>query len=336
MYGSVVLAATHLFFDQRLQRQGDVQLFEDLCFMGRKAIDVYQRADAGPWAIRRDGATCKESLAHTMGAVRGSGGGHERYHPCRAHHFLPRARVCVRWCIFMCACVCVCVQVMCWATCDRLAKIATHLKLPAAADEWRGEAEEIRREIDTRAWDSENNTYLATLSPYCPPGEEPGSGVDRGESEPSAPIKIALPTLPNASDTVVDEAAAQEQVPRCDDVGDLDVDAALLLMPELGYIPASDPRFRGTVAAIEQCLCVNGLLFRTTLEARRAEAVWGKWHRRQRGKAPSEQPAPAGASSIYGASTVCTFWYIDALSGMGRHAEARKLFEVRSPTHCGG
>lgn len=79
------------------------------------------------------------------------------------------------------------------------------------------------------------------------------------------------------------------------------LDASLLLLHEVGFIEASDPKFIGTVEAIEKDLVHEGLLYRYTIED------------------------DFGAPEV--AFTVCTFWYIDALAAIGRKQEARDKFE---------
>ena len=80
-----------------------------------------------------------------------------------------------------------------------------------------------------------------------------------------------------------------------------DVDASLLLLGDLGFVDGSDPRFVGTVEAIESTLREGDYLFRY-----RAEDDFG-------------MPETS--------FTICTFWYIDALAAIGRYDEARRLFE---------
>jgi GH15 family glucan-1,4-alpha-glucosidase len=86
--------------------------------------------------------------------------------------------------------------------------------------------------------------------------------------------------------------------------GGKELDASLLTMPQVGFLPPSDPRVRGTVAAVERHLVVDGFVRRYTL----AEDVDGL--------PPAE-----------GAFLLCTFWLADAYVLQGRRAEARALFE---------
>jgi GH15 family glucan-1,4-alpha-glucosidase len=114
VYGSAVLAATHVFFDQRLAKHGDVALFQRLESLGRRAIAVHDQPDAGLWELR--GAT-------------------------RVHTFS---------------------SVMCWAACDRLARIASRLGLASRTAAWREEAAKIRRFVEARCWSETRQAYVAT------------------------------------------------------------------------------------------------------------------------------------------------------------------------------
>jgi GH15 family glucan-1,4-alpha-glucosidase len=86
--------------------------------------------------------------------------------------------------------------------------------------------------------------------------------------------------------------------------GSRELDASLLMMPLVGFLPADDPRVRGTVAAIEQELVVDGFVRRYTSES----GVDG---------------LPPGE----GAFLACSFWLVDNLVLLGREAEARELFD---------
>jgi GH15 family glucan-1,4-alpha-glucosidase len=82
------------------------------------------------------------------------------------------------------------------------------------------------------------------------------------------------------------------------------LDASLLLMPLVGFLPADDPRVRGTVAAIERELMVDGLVLRYRTESDID------------GLAPGE-----------GVFLPCSFWLANNYKMQHRDAEARALFE---------
>src|SRR5262249_45439450 len=52
VYGSAILAATHIFFDERLVNRGDAALFERLELLGNGALASYDKPDAGLWELR--------------------------------------------------------------------------------------------------------------------------------------------------------------------------------------------------------------------------------------------------------------------------------------------
>jgi len=83
------------------------------------------------------------------------------------------------------------------------------------------------------------------------------------------------------------------------------LDASLLLIPLVGFLPATDPRVRGTLCAIERKLLVDGeFVLRYETE-------------------DTGDGLPAGE----GAFLACSFWLIDNYVLQGREAEARKIFE---------
>lgn len=197
VYGSAVLAATHIFFDKRLLRTGDTALYHNLEAIGEQAVLAYDKPDAGLWELR--------------GAV-------------KVHTYS---------------------SLMCWVACDRLAKIAARLGLADRSRNWRVRADSIHRAICERAWSKRRNSFVATFD---------------GEA----------------------------------------LDASLLLMHELGFLKADDPRFTATVSAVEHELRRGDFIFRYT--------------------EPDDFGMPDNAF------VVCTFWYIDALAAIGCRDEARELF----------
>ena len=86
--------------------------------------------------------------------------------------------------------------------------------------------------------------------------------------------------------------------------GSRQLDASLLLLSQVGFLPPDDPRIVGTVAAIERRLMIGGLVQRYDT----AEVTDG---------------LPAGE----GAFLACSFWLADIYVLMGRLTEARELFE---------
>jgi GH15 family glucan-1,4-alpha-glucosidase len=198
VYGSVVLASTQLFFDQRLVDPGDVHTFERLEPLGERAFTLYDVPDAGLWEFRG------RAEVHTYTAA------------------------------------------MCWAACDRLAKIAARLDLPERATHWRQRADTIRTTTVERAWREDLGYFSASFqSDY--------------------------------------------------------LDASLLLLADIGFVAADDPKFIATVEAIGNTLKKGDALFRYV--------------------AADDFGEPETSF------TICTFWYIDALAAIGRTDEARGMFE---------
>jgi GH15 family glucan-1,4-alpha-glucosidase len=199
VYGSAILAATHVFFDRRLATRGDAALFARLEALGDQAVRSFPEPDAGIWEFR------SRAERHTYSCV------------------------------------------MCWAACDRLARIAAHLGLMERQRAWGAHAETMRTEIEALAWNPRISSFASNLN-----GER--------------------------------------------------IDASLLLLADLGFIGETDPRFAGTVAAVEKVLKRGGFTFRYADED--------------------------GFGIPQNAFTVCSFWYVNALAALGRREEARELFEA--------
>ncbi|HEY5291789.1 MAG TPA: glycoside hydrolase family 15 protein [Burkholderiales bacterium] len=198
VYGSAILAATHIFFDQRLTRRGDEALFRRLEPLGEQARRCYYQPDAGLWELRGS------ARVHTFSAV------------------------------------------MCWAACDRLARIADRLGLVERKAFWLGEASQMRETISRRAWSERRGAFVSTFD---------------GEA----------------------------------------MDASLLLLAEVGFLDATDPRFSATVSAVEKDLRRGDFIFRYVEKDDFGEPE--------------------------NAFLVCTFWYVNALAALDRREEARELFE---------
>jgi GH15 family glucan-1,4-alpha-glucosidase len=198
VYGSVILAATQLFFDERLVRSGDQTLLERLYRLGKRAVATFEEPDAGPWEFRG------KLQRHTFSAA------------------------------------------ISWAGCDRLARIARRVGDQIAARDWGARADFMRQEILDGAWSEERQCFTSAF-------------------------------------------------------GNRDLDATALLLPELGLLPARDPRFLKTLERIEEELRTGDLLFRY--------------------KHADDFGAPENAF------TICAFWYVNALAAAGRLDEARERFD---------
>lgn len=198
VYGSVVLAATQLFFDHRLNVRGDAAAFARLEPAGEAAFRLHDQPDAGLWEFRG------RSDVHTYSSV------------------------------------------MSWAACDRLGRIATHLGLGQRAAFWSERAERVRTLILERAVHPQHGHFVDAF------------GSER-------------------------------------------LDASLLLLADLGFVAANDPRFVATVKAVGRVLRQGDYLFRYIV--------------------PDDFGAPETSF------TICSFWYVDALAAIGRIDEARALFE---------
>ncbi|RCV57456.1 glucoamylase [Marinitenerispora sediminis] len=88
--------------------------------------------------------------------------------------------------------------------------------------------------------------------------------------------------------------------------GSQELDAALLLIPEVGFLPYDDPRVVGTIEAIRDDLMVDGFVLR---------------YRTDREDVADKLPGDEGAF------LACSFWMANALLSIGREKEARDLFE---------
>jgi GH15 family glucan-1,4-alpha-glucosidase len=82
------------------------------------------------------------------------------------------------------------------------------------------------------------------------------------------------------------------------------LDASLLMMPLVGFLPASDPRVLSTIAAIEKNLMSGGFVLRYHTDT-------------------EVDGLPQGE----GAFLPCSFWLVDCMNLSGRYDEAREMFE---------
>jgi GH15 family glucan-1,4-alpha-glucosidase len=195
-YGSMVMTAAQMFWDERLPSQGNTQLYRILCDVGNEAHRAALLPDAGLWEYR------ERVEVHTFSSA------------------------------------------TCWAAQRSLGMIARRVGFEDESREWLARAGTLRQELLRRATTSQG--WLSGV-------------LDRDM-----------------------------------------VDASSLVLPELGLLRASDPRFSATLDVVSQRLMRNGFLMRY------AEA--------------DDFGTPSNAFLL------CTFWYIDALAAVGRRDEALELF----------
>jgi GH15 family glucan-1,4-alpha-glucosidase len=81
------------------------------------------------------------------------------------------------------------------------------------------------------------------------------------------------------------------------------MDASVLVIPHVGFLPATDPRMQGTVAAVERMLVRDGFVLRY-----------------------DTQHGNDGLPGVEGAFLACSFWRADNYALGGRVAEAEELF----------
>jgi GH15 family glucan-1,4-alpha-glucosidase len=87
--------------------------------------------------------------------------------------------------------------------------------------------------------------------------------------------------------------------------GSPELDASLLLLPLVGFLPATDPRIRGTIEAVERELLHDGFVLRYRTHEQGVDGL------------------PPGE----GVFLPCSFWLADCYELLGRHDDARKLFD---------
>jgi GH15 family glucan-1,4-alpha-glucosidase len=94
--------------------------------------------------------------------------------------------------------------------------------------------------------------------------------------------------------------------------GSTELDAAVLLIPEVGFLPPDDPRVVSTVRTIQRELVRDGLVLRYTQPPAAAQG---------------SQADVDGLAGGEGAFLACSFWLVNALHMIGEYDEAVELFE---------
>ncbi len=86
--------------------------------------------------------------------------------------------------------------------------------------------------------------------------------------------------------------------------GSKELDASLLLITHFGFLPSTDPRVVGTIEAIQKYLTRDGLLVRYNTSSK-----------------------VDGLPGDEGSFIACSYWLVHALNTIGRHEEARSLYQ---------
>jgi GH15 family glucan-1,4-alpha-glucosidase len=107
-------------------------------------------------------------------------------------------------------------------------------------------------------------------------------------------------------DQVCDEGFNAEKGSFTQYYGSDQLDASLLMIPLVGFLPAHDPRVRGTIEAIERELVEGGFVLRYRT---------------------ADTGDVDGLSGREGAFLACSFWLADCLSLLGRDHDARQLLD---------
>jgi GH15 family glucan-1,4-alpha-glucosidase len=122
-------------------------------------------------------------------------------------------------------------------------------------------------------------------------------------------VGMDVPGLKTLRDEIHDEVCAKGYDPVRNTFvqyyGSEQLDAALLLIPQVGFLPPADPRVIGTVEAVQRELMRDGFVMRYIPDHDAADGL------------------PPGE----GAFLACSFWLVESLALIGRADEARELFE---------
>ena len=122
-------------------------------------------------------------------------------------------------------------------------------------------------------------------------------------------VPMEVPNLEKLRDEIHDEVCREgydaDRNTFTQYYGSAQLDASLLLIPQVGFLPPDDPRVIGTVEAVQRELVRDGFVMRYIPDEDAADGL------------------PPGE----GAFLACSFWLVESLAMIGRVAEARELFE---------
>jgi GH15 family glucan-1,4-alpha-glucosidase len=126
------------------------------------------------------------------------------------------------------------------------------------------------------------------------------------ENHLEGPIEQWKTVRKEIHDQVCDEGFNADKGSFTQYYGSDQLDASLLMIPLVGFLPATDPRVRGTIEAIERELVEGGFVLRyRTVDTGDVDGLTGR----------------------EGAFLACSFWLADCLSMIGREHDARQMLD---------
>ncbi len=170
-------------------------------------------------------------------------------------------------------------RLMCWVALERMVRMARQRGLPGDVADWSRTRDAIFTDILENCWDEDIGAFVQTRV------SRERAPAPQGHSRERAPA-------PQGSGGVLD--------------------ASMLLMPMVKFLAPDDPRVTSTLAALEEALVTDSLVFRYDPSA-----------------------AGDGVDGGEGTFSMCSFWYVEALTRAGRLEDARlaleKMFTYANP-----
>ena len=164
--------------------------------------------------------------------------------------------------------------------------------------------EGLWREKDSGLWETRGGEKHFTFSKVMAWVAFARSIDDAEKNKLDAPLERWRGVRDAIFQTVCEEGFNKELGSFTQAFGEEGLDASLLLIPVVGFLPGNDPRVVGTVKAIEEKLVEDGFVLRYRAAA-----------------------SGDGLPGREGAFLACSFWLAQAMYLGGRHADARALFK---------
>jgi GH15 family glucan-1,4-alpha-glucosidase len=167
-----------------------------------------------------------------------------------------------------------------------------------------GHLETLWREPDSGLWETRGGEKHFTFGKVMAWVAFARAIEDAERERLDAPLERWRAIRDEIHATVCAEGFDKEMNSFVQSFGSKNLDATLLLIPVVGFLPGHDPRVEGTIAAIERDLMEDGFVLRYRTEEH-----------------------DDGLPGREGAFIACSFWLAAAMHLQGREDEARALFE---------